>query len=182
MIVINLIQPPQHLLDLLVNQGERPAHLSFDMPSYNPNTADVAKWDATIKLVIDCCMDFFRGRWRGCSKKAARELIGQVFWEALTNAIEHGNGCDENKKVAFGLWLGSHGVILGTKDEGDFFQDEVMIELIQSRSCLDSTRAEPGGCGLSIIYLAQHIAVCDNTLYVMLTWPQLRNAQKILTA
>lgn len=75
-------------------------------------------------------------------------VLGDLFWEFLKNSLEHGNQYDPEMYVLVPLWLGKKGLLLGFRDEGDFYKQQETKQRFEARKGFDSTRVgDPGGTG-----------------------------------
>lgn len=79
-----------------------------------------------------------------------RQRVRLCFYEAVTNAVKHGNKFDESKKVYIQRQLDSHKLIFKIQDEGEGF------DLSKIESPLQSENIEKtSGRG---VYLVQELA------------------------
>jgi len=101
----------------------------------------------------------------------ALQVILAGFGEALANASEHGNLSNTSKKIIIRCWFCEKGIIFSFCDEGNFFKQLKNKKAVESRTTLPSTREDPSGAGMDLIYLADKVFVSmrENTLYLAYT-------------
>lgn len=77
-----------------------------------------------------------------------QQVLGGLYFEFLKNSLEHGNEYNSDKYVFVGLWLGKNGLLLGFRDEGDFYKQPFTKETLENRKGFPSTRiCDFGGIG-----------------------------------
>lgn len=69
--------------------------------------------------------------------------------EMIKNTFEHGNKGRVGALAHFGYWLTEEGVVVGIRDEGDFYSREETREKIEQKTRILSTKEIPSGSGIS---------------------------------
>jgi anti-sigma regulatory factor (Ser/Thr protein kinase) len=119
-----------------------------------------------IEEMLKAALAFIYGERLDRVKKA---YIKAAFGEALANACEHGNQNNIRKNVFVGLHFCELGLMISIRDEGDFFTKDGNKVAVDSRTKLRSTKKNPSGEGMSLIYKADRVVVStgENTLYLV---------------
>ena len=73
----------------------------------------------------------------------ARYWIGLSIRESVTNAIEHGNKLDQNKKVGIRFEIRSDRLVICVKDEGEGFDESKIPDPLDAKNLL-----KPSGRGI----------------------------------
>lgn len=72
--------------------------------------------------------------------------------ELIKNTFEHGNNKKTDSVAHVGYWFNEKGIILGIKDEGNFYSKIETAEKFQRKEIFTSTKEIPSGLGLQQIY------------------------------
>ena len=72
-----------------------------------------------IAFVFSALRKYYSSKF-GQSKEFNSQFAGEIFGEALFNAVGHGNRFHPEKLTKLGVWLGSKGTIFAIEDEGNF--------------------------------------------------------------
>jgi len=125
---------------------------------------------AHIESMISAAIREVYRRKRDISPYAMAIILG-AFGEALGNASEHGNKSWTRKKIVVRCWFGEKGIIFSFRDEGSFFKKMKNKKAVESRTILSSTKKDPSGGGMALIYNADEVFVStrQNTLYLVFT-------------
>jgi hypothetical protein len=111
-------------------------------------------------------------------RKRARRIPGERFptivdyliWEALLNSAEHGNAWDQDKKIHIVVLLGDKGIIIGCRDEGEFFKQVEVKEKFETKERIKEQQHSGRGMGTRCMYLrAEEIEVDIETGTLFLT-------------
>jgi anti-sigma regulatory factor (Ser/Thr protein kinase) len=78
--------------------------------------------------------------------------FGVSISELIKNTFEHGNKDKVESIAHFGYWLNIQGIIIGIKDEGEFYSRPEIFEKIQQKGWFASTKEEPSGRGIEGLY------------------------------
>ncbi len=70
--------------------------------------------------------------------------------ELVKNVYEHGNKGMENSIAHLGIWFGKKGIIIGIRDEGDFYTLDSTRVAFEERQAIPSTKEDPSGHGTEI--------------------------------
>jgi anti-sigma regulatory factor (Ser/Thr protein kinase) len=121
-----------------------------------------------LTLVLSMLNEKYKERF---GRKESNNLFIYLYSEPLRNAMEHGNNFDESKQVVVVLWFGEKGILLGFRDEGDFFTRETTKLKYENRQRNPSTRigSISGGHGTIGLYSyakSIYVDTYENTLYV----------------
>lgn len=76
-----------------------------------------------------------------------RHHVQFTLLELLKNSARHAHGTDRSRPLDCALVYGERGVVLGVKDEGDFYRRSSTKEQLEARQLIDSTSEPPGGFG-----------------------------------
>jgi len=181
-----ILKPPKELLDFIqygIDPEGTPGHTpgKYWMEIKLPTFADTGGYAHIVSGILGSLRDFYRlpfysdNRKYGIddNKRMNTQLIGETFVEALSNAAIHGNKKEKTKNIILGVWYGKEGILLGVRDEGDFFSKALTKNLIESRTEIPSTSGEyPFGYGVSDLYKDADKIFVDteqNTLFVAIS-------------
>ena len=155
-----ILEPPKELLDFIqygVDPEGAPGHFpgKYWMEIKLPTFEDTGGYAHTISGIFGSLKDFYRlpflsdNKIPKGNKVMNGQLIGATFVEDLSNAAIHGNAKEKTKNIILGVWYGKEGLLLGVRDEGDFFSKDLTKKLIESRTQIHSTGGEESfGIGL----------------------------------
>lgn len=156
-----MFTPPKWLLEKI---GFKKTQVEIVLPTYS----DAGDYAYILSGVLAAIEEFLKVGVG--DKQLDKQHVGIILLEMLMNAAEHGNKKELNKKIHLGCWFGDNGVLFGVYDEGNFFREQSTKELIESRTVLSSTKANPSGIGLACIYRANDVYVStkENIFYVII--------------
>ena len=102
------------------------------------------------------------------------EFLNFVILGLLHNAAKHGNKNNEQKKILMGWWFGNEGILIGVKDEGDFFHRQSVKKAVESRQHLISS--DKPGKEADLVWIideADDLCVSGGALYVLILFESL---------
>ena len=141
--------PPDEMLSKIQSEETEFSFLLFAVPTPGrekipgTNKYEMEEW---IAFVFSALRKYYSSKF-GQSKEFNSQFAGEIFGEALFNAVGHGNRFHPEKLTKLGVWLGSKGTIFAIEDEGNFFKDESIKNKILSRSHIKSTATQETGGG-----------------------------------
>lgn len=147
--------------DLLKKIGTVLFSMKLEAPSYSE--FDMSH-ECLVVVLVSLCNEIYRKA--NISEEKKQKIFG-AYIEVVSNALDHGNNNDINKKIVSGLWFGTDGLVYYVQDEGDFYTSIENKKKVEAKITLPSTREIPGGDGMWMIYEADEIFVStdDNAIY-----------------
>lgn len=88
-------------------------------------------------------------------------IIDLVIWELLLNAAEHGNQWDQHKKICVMVWRGDEGIVIGCRDEGEFFKQGEIKEKFETRQRIHEKDKICRGKGTRFVYANADVIEVD---------------------
>jgi len=158
------MEPPKEFLEAI---GFEDVWMRTAFPALDFDAAYSRGWEFYVPSILNGLLSFFRIRKEDDGQKyyETSQFLGEVFFEAVQNAVRHGNRFQG--EIEIGWWLGEQGIVCGIKDQGDFFRNPVNAAKAESRIILEHTGKYGCGGGMEVIYQADGIKVVEGVLYLM---------------
>lgn len=153
--------PPK---EMAASIGEQLTWFNLIVPTPHKEGSDEAI--VPIAMVNVAVAELFRKSKQSLTREFCHKFL-LAFSEAMTNAAIHGNQSVPQNVIEVGCWIGTQGILVAVRDQGDFYRNSLAKQLVESRESIRSTRNVPSGAGMEIIYAADLIFVStkENALY-----------------
>lgn len=150
-------QPPAEFLENIDYAG-RWVQLTF--PAFGHETDEGACIGAILGSLV-------KERFRKTIEGYVHRTV-YAIQEAVSNASDHGSKEDPKKLIKAACWYGKRGIVFGIQDEGEFYRLSHTKSAVEAGVDLPSTRENPSGAGMDIIYEAGEVFVSteQNALFL----------------
>jgi len=137
------------------------------LPTYDhyKGEAGIAAFTALLAAMMHELYD----RGARIDPKGMHELL-EAACDAVVNASYHGNNDDPSKKVEVRIWFGRTMMLMGFRDQGDFYSKESTEWKVKTRQSIEpdpNDGHEHRNCGMETIYMMEivHVVTAQNALF-----------------